>query len=883
MSLEPGTKIGPYEIVSPVGAGGMGEVYRAKDSRLGREVAVKILPQRLSQDESARARFEREAQSVAALSHPNILSIFDFGFAEDAPYAVTELLEGETLRERLSRTGLPWQKAAEIAISLAEGLGAAHAKGIVHRDLKPDNIFLTHDDRVKILDFGLARTLEPEPFGQHSSAPTAIVETQAGTVLGTMGYMSPEQVRGHPADERSDIFSLGAVLYEMLTGVRAFPGETASDVMAAILRDEVPAPADSGVAIPYQLQQIIEKALKKDPEDRFRTAGELRAELRSALGSGESTIVHPPVSGEHVAQHRMSWRPAALGLAALILVSLAIIGWAVLPLRPSGADPLVIRSLAVLPLQTEETEVDEHVDYLGDEIVQGLINRLSSVEDLRIMAWSSVRRFKRMDEADPVSISQELGVDSVLTGTVTRRGELVSIQASLIDSNGFQVWGDRFEHPFLNSEVFKEDVAQQVASRLGLQLGSAPLLASQGVRDPEAFRQYLKVRHGSKKPSYEKEAEDYAVEIEALEDAMQLDEEFLGTQKEIAKLLTEAGITGKIEVDMAMPKAKEMALKVLETDKQWAFAYSMLGSVSSRFERDWENAGKHLLQAVEMSPNSAKAWQRYAMDYLAPSGRLDEAISAMRKASRLEPDSVDIQADMGRVHYFARNYPEAIDRLAEAAGGSGSLDFKANHYLALAQIMTGDHDAAIDVLDHVLDDLEDEDRNPGNLRLRTSRFRTLAVLSLAYGRAGEEGKVRRIYRKIRRGAPGRDRPPRPPRRAAVRGKSGDDAAMPNPPSAPAATSPQGTSSPFSTQGERSRESVRIEGVFPMVPGAGSSAFWLSYVHLGLKDYDAAIESLRRAVRMRAGETIHLKIDPIFDPLRTDSRFAELLRELNLGD
>src|SRR5947208_3086750 len=265
------TRLGPYEIVAPLGAGGMGEVYRARDTRLGREVAVKVLPEPFANDPDKQARFEREARAVAALSHPNVLAIHDYGTHGAVTYAVMELLEGETLRQQLAQGPLPWRKAVEIGAAVADGLAAAHAKGIVHRDLKPENLFLTTDGRVKILDFGLAR-VTPLPNLQPETGPYVPAETDAGTVMGTVGYMSPEQVRGQPADARSDLFSFGCVLYEMLTGRRAFRRETAAETMTAILHDEPPNPTQAGKAIPAELGRIIRQCLAKNPSQRLQSA-----------------------------------------------------------------------------------------------------------------------------------------------------------------------------------------------------------------------------------------------------------------------------------------------------------------------------------------------------------------------------------------------------------------------------------------------------------------------------------------------------------------------------------------------------------------------------------------------------------------------------------
>ncbi|MGE5234687.1 MAG: serine/threonine-protein kinase, partial [Acidobacteriota bacterium] len=281
MTLTVGTRLGPYEVVAPLGAGGMGEVYRARDQRLERDVAVKVLPQPLAEDAAALARFEREARAVAALSHPNILAIHDFGRSDGITYVVTELLEGETLRERLRGGALSARRAVEHAAQAARGLAAVHERGIVHRDLKPENLFLTRDGHLKILDFGLAKqALEPGSTTHVAGAPT-MTGTDPGVVLGTVGYMSPEQVRAQPADGRSDIFALGAVLFEMLTGERAFQGDTAADTMSAILREDPPALVTAGRDLPPGLERIVRHCLEKRPEDRFQSARDLAFDLEA--------------------------------------------------------------------------------------------------------------------------------------------------------------------------------------------------------------------------------------------------------------------------------------------------------------------------------------------------------------------------------------------------------------------------------------------------------------------------------------------------------------------------------------------------------------------------------------------------------------------------
>ena len=311
MALTPGSRLGPYEILGPLGAGGMGEVYRAKDPRLGRDVAIKVLPERRAKDPDALARFEREARAVAALSHPNILAIHDLGTDRDVFFVVTELLEGETLRSRLSGSALPWRKAAEIGIPIAEGLAGAHFKGIVHRDLKPDNIFLTSDGRVKVLDFGLARLAPVIAFQEQTSAPTTPADTEPGTVMGSVGYMSPEQVRSLPTDARSDIFSMGCVLYEMVTGNRAFSRKTAAETMTAILNEDPPDVSESGKQVPLALNRLIRRCLEKNPEERLQAARDLAFDLKVLLSDSEISKSSAASSGAAMAPEEQPEKPAA--------------------------------------------------------------------------------------------------------------------------------------------------------------------------------------------------------------------------------------------------------------------------------------------------------------------------------------------------------------------------------------------------------------------------------------------------------------------------------------------------------------------------------------------------------------------------------------------
>jgi serine/threonine protein kinase len=369
-----GHRLGRYEILVPLGAGGMGEVYRAHDERLDRDVAIKVLPEEVAEDPERLARFEREARAVAKLAHPNILEIWDFRSDGETTYAVTELLEGETLRQRIPAAGIGWQKASEIGAAIAEGLAAAHGKDIIHRDLKPENIFITSDGRVKILDFGLAQVKAPiEPEGDTATLTPA--GTVPGTVMGTVGYMSPEQVRGKPADERSDLFALGCVLYEMLTGTVAFARESTADTQAAILKEEPPALSSTGVTLPAELERSINRCLEKSPDARFQSASDLAYNLRS-ITTDHSVPMATPTAVPVPKGRRIV--PVILVAAAVIAAGAAI--WLLRSDRADAPDAEKLPRIAVLPFDNLGPAEDEYfADGMTDE-VRGKLFNLTGLE-----------------------------------------------------------------------------------------------------------------------------------------------------------------------------------------------------------------------------------------------------------------------------------------------------------------------------------------------------------------------------------------------------------------------------------------------------------------------------------------------------------------------
>src|SRR5688572_28483278 len=445
MPLTPGTRLGPYVVVAPLGAGGMGEVYRARDPRLGREVAIKVLPAAVAGDASRLERFATEARAAAALNHPNILSVHDVS-ATGTPFVVFELLEGETLRERAAGELSPRQ-AVDYACQIARGLAAAHDKGVTHRDLKPDNVFVTRDGQVKILDFGLARLAEAPVASMLSAAPTR-EQTSPGTVLGTTGYMAPEQVRGLPADHRADIFALGVLLYEMLTGQRAFQRHSTAETQAAVLRDDPP-PAPPGRPLAPALDRLVRRCLAKQPEDRFQSARDLVFALE-AVGSGSD--------------------PAAIPAEALV------------------------PSIAVLPFVDMSPGRDQ--DYFCEGLADELINALTRLQGVRVTSRTSSFQF-RGTAVDVRTIGERLRVRTVLEGSVRKAGDRLRIMVQLVNAEGgYHLWSERYDRELKDVFEIQDEIAQSVARALSVVLSEKELDALQ--RRPtsslEAYDFYLKGR-----------------------------------------------------------------------------------------------------------------------------------------------------------------------------------------------------------------------------------------------------------------------------------------------------------------------------------------------------------------------------------------------------
>ncbi|HEX3583135.1 MAG TPA: protein kinase, partial [Thermoanaerobaculia bacterium] len=626
MSLAPGSTVGPYQVLELLGEGGMGQVYRGRDPRLARDIAIKILPQDSTDDSQAVARFEREARAIAALSHPNIVAVHDFGEQDGTFYVVTEMLHGHTLRKRMEEGPLGWRKSVEIGSEIAEGLAAAHAHSIVHRDLKPENVFLLDDGRVKILDFGLAQT-DPLMTDRDEAMVTTTkwFQTNPGTVIGTLGYMSPEQLRGETVDPTADLFSLGVMLFEMITTKKPFHRSSGAATIAAILHDDLPLNDLSG-AVPVELQRIIETCVEKNPGARFQSARDLSLTLRAINSS--STIINSELLAS-VTKRRTSKKS--------------------------------IDSIAVLPFANAMK--DPESEYLSDGITEGIINKLSQLPKLKVMARSTVFRYKGRD-ADAQTVGRELRVRAVLSGRLQHVGDRIVIGVELVDSlDGAQLWGETYNRRLADLVELQEEVSREIVDRLSIRLTGAEKkkLKKKSTENSEAYQLYLKGRFQWNKRTEDGLKRGIALFNQAIENDPSFASAYAGLADSYVTLATNIPLPPR----ETMPKAKAAAERAIEIDDGLAEAWSSLGSVQWWFEWNWEAAEKSYKRAIALNPNYATAHDGYAM-LLCARGRFDEAIEQINRAGDLDPLSRIIAVHSGWPFYFARDYESAIRRFRKA-------------------------------------------------------------------------------------------------------------------------------------------------------------------------------------------------------------------------
>lgn len=649
--------IGHYRILRKIGDGGMGEVYLAEDSRLFRKVALKILPSEFTKEPDRLRRFQTEARAASALNHPNILVVHDIGQIGQVHFIATEYIEGKTLRTKLSSGRLNVPKALEIAIQTISALASAHETGIVHRDIKPENIMLRPDGYVKVLDFGLAKVTQPSGSTDVSEAPTI---TEAGYVMGTVKYMSPEQVRGLLVDARSDIFSVGILLYEMVAGVIPFQGKTRSDVIAAILEKDPLPLANFSAGVPEEMERIVTKMLRKDKEERYQTAKDLLNDLKLFKHKLEVSL-EPTHAGPAKTKKSFSIRPPQIS-SKLVLGILIVILLMALSLYQFKKGTANIDSIAVLPLVNVGKEIE--IEYLTDGITETIIHSLSQLPNLRVMARSTVFRYKRQ-EVDPQTVGKELGVHAVMTGKVIHNGDDFLITIELADArNNSYIWSHQYHGKASNLLSTQADIATDISENLRLQLSGEEkkLLTKHHTDNVEAYQLYLKGRYFWNKRT----KEGIEKGISYFRQALDTDPAYALAWSGLADSYIALTFYQYAAPREAMPKAKAAAARALEIDESLAEAHITLAHVAANFDWDWAASEKKFKRGIELNPNYSTGHQWYAIHYLTTIGRLDEALAEVKRAQELDPLSPLMNTFVGSTLYFARRYEEAARQCQKA-------------------------------------------------------------------------------------------------------------------------------------------------------------------------------------------------------------------------
>jgi serine/threonine-protein kinase len=807
-----GEKFSYYKINSAIGAGGMGEIYLASDTRLRRDVAIKILPENLTRDASAVGRFMREAHAASALNHPNILTIYDIGEHNDIHFIAAEFVEGQTLRQYIKNSPLSLAEALDIAVQVASALVAAHDAGIVHRDIKPENVMIRTDGYVKVLDFGIAKLTADLGFGNadfgfnseqpenpkseipnpKSQARTLIQSaTIPGMILGTAFYMSPEQARGLSVDTRSDIFSLGVMIYEMVAGSQPFAGATVADVIAAILKTEPKPLSESVKNLPSELEWSVAKALRKNRDERYQTIKELAGDLKRLRQrlefETELKRFHDSKDTSAISTQIFLGEQATRILPRNLL----------LPTRKTRTRK-AIDSLAVLPLINDGG--DANTEYLSDGITECIINSLSKLPKLRVVPRSTVFRYKG-GETDLQKIGDELGVRAIFAGRVVQLGDSIVVKTELVDvANEAQIWGEQYRREMTDIFNLVEDIAEDISEKLRLKLTGEEKkrLAKRYTENADAYRFYLKGRYFVTT----KRTEEWIKKgIEYFQKAIDLDPNYALAHSGVAEAYGFlASSTGGWSPRKAYPKAKAAAMKALELDDTLGEAHCSLGFFRLLYDWNFAEAEREFEKAIRFSPNYPGAHDGYGF-YLKAVGRHDEAIEKCKLVQKLDLLSPFAHISLGYAYYFARDYDRAIDECNKALEMDKYSTF-AYRNLGLAYLQQGKLESATGALSKAVT------FSSGGLAFES-------YLGFAYAAAGKQTEAMELLANL-------------------------------------------------------REIAKERYV---------SAYNFAMIHTGLGEIDEAIEWLEKAFEERSGFLPFLKVEPMLDPLRDDSRFQELLRKI----
>ncbi len=682
----------------------MGEVYLAFDSQLRRQVAIKLLQAEFTENKIRLARFEREAYAASSLNHPYIMTIHEIGEQNGRHFIATEYIEGESLRQHMTRQRMELRETLAIVSQMADALSAAHDAGIVHRDIKPENVMVRRDGYVKVLDFGLAK-LAQETKGEdqiNTEAPTRVVavHTEPGMVMGTAHYMSPEQARGLEVDARSDIWSLGATLYEMAAGKKPFDGPTTTDVLAMILHREPPSLLLYQSQLPAELERIVEKALAKERDARYQTAKDLSVDLKRLkqrlevdaelersitpeegarktgarqgpgaaagatvtginsmpLATNEATgATHTLSSAEYVVNEIKRHKLAAMALFATIIVAAAA---ALIYYRYSSTHGVAISSVAVLPFTNQSG--DPNMDYLSDGISESLINNLSQLSSLKVISRGSAFKYKGK-EIDPQDVARALGVQAIVTGRVMQHGDQLQVSAELVNvSDKTQMWGEQFNRKVTDTLAVQTEISQQIAEKLRLRLTNAEQqqLAKDVKVNSAAYEQLLKGRllrqKGSSKENLERA-------IEYFNQAIAIDDHYALAYALLSEAYQQMMGNSFLDPKEGAQKAEAAARKALELDDGLAEAHSSIAGIKLN-GWDWAGAEQEFKRAIELSPSNARAHSAYS-DFLNKMSRQDQAISEIKRAMELDPLQINWRINMGYFLFFARRYSQAVEQL----------------------------------------------------------------------------------------------------------------------------------------------------------------------------------------------------------------------------
>ncbi|MFY9610946.1 MAG: protein kinase [Blastocatellia bacterium] len=734
-----GPNIGPYSILSKLGAGGMGEVHLARDSRLARNVALKLLDPDLIDNSQQRMRFLREARLASALDHPNVCTIHEVGEAAGRLFIAMQYVEGLTLKQVISGRPLDLASLLSIGLQVADALSAAHSQGIVHRDIKPGNIIITGRGQVKVLDFGLAKLFE-------TAVGDAGAElTKTGAVLGTPNYMSPEQARGERTNHRGDIFSFGVVLYEMATGRAPFKAKSQPETLNAVINQPHAPVNEMNKEAPPGLAAIVDRALAKDPADRYQSMGEMIQDLRE-LARGAGLVGSAGLDGGNVPlvprprraalRWPAHWSGARLWFLILSITTVALLGVAaaVYFTRPRPAAPAVttpaVKSIAVLPFKPVVASSRDESLEMG--MADTLITRLSNIKQIIVRPISAVRNYGELDQ-DAMAAGREQRVDAVLDGNIQKSGEQVRVTVRLVNvADGQQLWADKFDEKMTNIFAVQDSISRKVTDALAVKLSGEEreLLTKRYTDNAEAYQLYLKGRY------YQSSRTEEGLKkgIEFFEQAIARDPSYALAFSGLADSYSYLGNHGFLPPNEASPIAKQEAMKALKIDETLAEAHTSLAYVRMNYDWDWPGAGKEYERAIELDPGYTKAHSLYAW-YLAAQGRFDEAIAEMKRSLEIDPLSLYDNTNLGWHLYMSRRYAQAIEQLQM------TLDMEPN--FAQARIDLGQVYEQEKMYEQAVVELQKAMALYGGSP--TSR----AALGHAYAIAGKKGEARRVVSQLK--------------------------------------------------------------------------------------------------------------------------------------